>query len=659
MTIEPPPSEEGRYRAVRELALDGPDALAQLLARLSDESWRVRKAAVERLAEVRPVERALPHLVEALGNGDDAQARNAAAEALARIGAPAVRALGERLRHADGDVRKFAADILGEIGHADAVEPLARALDDTDRNVRAAAAEGLGKIGGPRAGVALERALKAEDHLLRVSALDGLARIGATPRTEVLEPLAKDRFLRRPVYRLLGRSDGERALELLLAGLSDPGRSTREAALAGISEQARRANGFFWGRLVLLARRALPGAEPMLKAAREALSREESAVVEGAVLVIGALGDLPSVVRLAELGGSERYRDAVRLALVSMRGEVVPALIAALPALAPQALALTSEIVGSANDAAIAAQALAALGQAPPELCAELLELLGRVAGPDSAEGLLARLDDPLFGEQARRALDRVASRWGSALLPQARALWAAERSPARLYLLGEVGEPADLSQVRGALNDSDPAMRLAAVRALAGRGVTDAHDALAGVLTDEVAEVRAAAIRALGRLQHPALETMVQTALRDASPRVAAAAAEVAGSARLRVLSADLVVLVERGGSHAALAALEALDRLERLEPVLLQRASEHTHGEVCRVALDLAAARAGGLELIELRLDHARWEVRRAAARVVGRVADASILGSLRERVAHDDDPLVIEALHQAISAIQARGH
>jgi hypothetical protein len=41
------------------------------------------------------------------------------------------------------------------------------------------------------------------------------------------------------------------------------------------------------------------------------------------------------------------------------------------------------------------------------------------------------------------------------------------------------------------------------------------------------------------------------------------------------------------------------------------------------------------------------------------VGRVADASILGSLRERVAHDDDPLVIEALHQAISAIQARGH
>ena len=71
MTPEPVNAEEGRYRAVRELALDAPEALDRLLERLSDESWRVRKAAVERLAEVRPVERALPHLLSALGFGDD------------------------------------------------------------------------------------------------------------------------------------------------------------------------------------------------------------------------------------------------------------------------------------------------------------------------------------------------------------------------------------------------------------------------------------------------------------------------------------------------------------------------------------------------------------------------------------------------------------
>lgn len=653
------PGEEGRYRAVRELSLDAPDGVDQLLARLSDESWRVRKAAVERLAEVRPVERAVPHLVHALGMGDDVRARNAAAEALARIGAPAVKALAERLGNEDGDVRKFAADILGEIGHGEGVEPLASALDDPDRNVRAAAAEALGKIGGPRAAVALERALKADDHLLRVSALDGLARIGAVPRTETLEPLARDRFLRRPVYRLLGRQTGDRALELLLEGLADPGRTTREAALAGIAEQARRASGFFWGRLVLLARRAPPGAPALLKAAREALGREEPAAVEGAILVLGALGDAESAAAVAELGANERYMDAARTALAGMGQDVLSPLAEAIPRLNPGALALAAEILGPPHAPELARRALAALDEATPELASELLQLLGDIGGPESVEGLLARVDDPLFGEQARRALDRVAARQGEGLLDKARSLWRASRSPATLFLLGEVGGEAELAQVREALNDSDAVMRVAAVRVLAVRGGAGVAEAIAGTLTDEGAEVRAAAVRALGVLRHPELEVVLQTALADPAPRVALAAAEVAGASRLAKLGPALTALVDRGTGSAALAALEALERLDQLDTALLRRASEHAHAEVCRAALELAAGRAGGLELLRERLRHPRWEVRRAAARVSGRVADASLRDELQARLAADEDPLVIEAVHQAIAAIGARGH
>jgi len=658
VTAEVTAGEESRYRAVRELSLEAPRALEQLLERLSDESWRVRKAAVERLAEVKPVSRALPHLVAALGKGDDAQARNAAAEALARIGAPAVTALAERLNSDDGDVRKFAADILGEIGHADAVEPLAQALDDKDRNVRAAAAEGLGKIGGPRAAVALERALKADDHLLRVSALDGLARIGAVPRTETLEPLARDRFLRRPVYRLLGRQTGDRALELLLAGLSDPGRSTREAALAGIAEQTRRATGFFWGRLVLLVHRVPGGTAPLLKAALEALGREEPAAVEGAVLILGALQHADAAVAVADLGGNERYREAASTALSAMGAAAVAPLAAGLDKVGPGALSLAADVLGETHANALSSRALGALDTAAPELASELLELLGRIGGTSTVEGLIARVDDPLLGESARRALDQVAARHGQALVERARQLWAQDHSPATLFLLGAVGGTAELASIREALHESDPTMRVAAVRALASRGQVDAADAVATTLTDEAAEVRAAAVRALGALKHAQLETVVQSALADPAPRVALAAAEIAAAARLRSLVPALTQLLERGTGSAALAALEALERLDGLEVTLLARASEHAHAEVSRAALELAAGRAGGLSLLRERLRHARWEVRRAAARVAGRVGDRALVGELQARLESDEDPLVVEALHQAIAAIQARG-
>jgi len=649
--------EEGRYRAVRELALDAPDAVKVLLARLSDESWRVRKAAVDRLAELKPVERALPHLIDALGLGDDAQARNAAAEALSRIGSPAVKRLAERLGHGDADVRKFAADILGEIGHAEAVEPLAQALDDSDRNVRAAAAEALGKIGGPRAGIALERALKADDHLLRVSALDGLSRIGAVPRTETLEPLARDRFLRRSVYRLLGRQTGDRALALLLAGVADPGRSNREAALAAIAEQARRATGFFWGRLVLRARREAAGASVLRTAAREALGRSEAAVVEGAILVLGALDDAGSAVPIAELGGAEAYRDAARLALAGLGSAAVAPLVEALETLRPSALGLAAEILGEQHGPALAGRALQTLDGALPELAVELLELLGEIGGPEAVEGLLAQIDDPLHGDPARRALAGIAARHGPALRELARALWNAGRTPATLFLLGEVGEQSDLAQVEQALNETEASMRVAAVRALAARGQASAAEAIASALTDESGEVRAAALRALARLGHPRLEIAVQSALADASPRVAQAAAETAGRARLKSLAPTLVALLERGQGAPAMAALDALERLEALDTRLLERASEHMNAEVCRAAMELCVGRASGIELLRARLGHARWEVRRAAARVAGRVGEPALLPELEARLTGDSDPLVVEALHQAISAIRAR--
>src|SRR5262249_6459333 len=104
--------------------------------------------------------------------------RNAAVEALAAIGKPAVVPLLTALR-AGGEHRKLIVDALGAIGDPQAVEPLCTAMEGSDENLRAAAAEALGRIGGPRVADALVSALHHEDLMTRLAALESLARIGA------------------------------------------------------------------------------------------------------------------------------------------------------------------------------------------------------------------------------------------------------------------------------------------------------------------------------------------------------------------------------------------------------------------------------------------------------------------------------------------------
>src|SRR6266508_3883106 len=98
-----------------------------------------------------------------LAAGPGVGAREAAAAALARMGAPAVPALVERLGADDPDLRQAASGVLGAIGDGHAVAPLTARLADSDANVRAAVAEALGKIGGAEAVAALRAAVDSDD----------------------------------------------------------------------------------------------------------------------------------------------------------------------------------------------------------------------------------------------------------------------------------------------------------------------------------------------------------------------------------------------------------------------------------------------------------------------------------------------------------------
>lgn len=146
----------------------------------------VRYEAAGALGDLRDAS-AVESLITALKNDELSGVRWKAAEALSKIGAPAVDALIEALRHHDDDVRWKAAIALGEIGDPRAVEPLVTLLFDDDRFVKSHAALALGAIGEP-AVKPLIHALRDGDGNLRWGAAIALGKI-RDPRA--IEPLIR------------------------------------------------------------------------------------------------------------------------------------------------------------------------------------------------------------------------------------------------------------------------------------------------------------------------------------------------------------------------------------------------------------------------------------------------------------------------------------
>ena len=182
--LESPDEEVRRLAVERVEALSSSDVVPVLVGRIGDESWRVRKAAVERLVAWPDTDAAAAALIGALGDGENPGRRNAAVEALIHHGSSVIPHLLDALENEDSDVRKLVVDAMAGIGDERTVEALVMRLEDSDVNVCAAAADALGAIGGGDAIRALcaTATCESHDHLVRFSALHALAALEAPIR---------------------------------------------------------------------------------------------------------------------------------------------------------------------------------------------------------------------------------------------------------------------------------------------------------------------------------------------------------------------------------------------------------------------------------------------------------------------------------------------
>ncbi len=125
------------------------------LKKTRSKQWEVRRKAAEKLGNSGDPSAVEPLIV--LLQDRKLSVTIEAASALGKIGDPrAVKPMLELIHHQYRSVRRSVARALGKIGDPRAVEPLLEILEDTDTSVSVAAAKALGKIGDTSALSALE-----------------------------------------------------------------------------------------------------------------------------------------------------------------------------------------------------------------------------------------------------------------------------------------------------------------------------------------------------------------------------------------------------------------------------------------------------------------------------------------------------------------------
>ena len=644
---------ENRYRALDALPVV-PASISSLLTALTDESWRVRRLATERLGALQPSPETVRQLISMLGNRNDTGARNAAAAVLAQLGAPVLPSVVALLEHADPDQRKFAADILGAIGTPEAVAPLVAALQDADPNVRTSAAEALGHVGGPEARRALEKLLFSRDVLLRVCALEGLSELRLPVPLPMLVPLLRDPLTRRSAWRLLGHIHHPTASLLTVRALA--ARESRDAALVSVGASGRALSSETEAEL----RSVLRPAGDLSGWLEGALASSDEEVHRGALLVAGALGDVRLALAIARSvrGGTDGEQTLQTLLGLGLEG--ARALLASTEALADlpaEARAVAGDAIVLLAEPSLCGSLISLLDSGDPELAELGARALGRTRAREAVDALVRCLDDDVLAVHASRSLVNLAQTWPEEVRAALAPLVVGKLRPHAVRAWGQTRGPLAHDVLKRALHDSHDAVRAAAAEASLFTP-QDTLQVLQAAMMDESALVRRAAARTVGRLPLAEGRALLPRALKDADPTVLALACAAAGALGHLESAPRLEELARHLDPAVALASLEALALLGLLGDELLFRAAGHPDAEVLKFAFTTGADRPLLLDKAMAALLHAKWDVRVAAARLLSVAGGKESLAPLQDAVARETTDGVAHALLQeAVETLSRR--
>ncbi len=675
--------EEVRRLAVERLSTLRPEeAIPSLIEALGDPGWRVRKAAIDRLAASPELSQTTRSLVVALADGENPGRRNAALEALVRTGSAAVPILLEATRDADVDVRKQVVDVLAGIGDPMVSPRLIELLGDSDPNVRAAAADGLGNVGPEEAAVALLALVRRDaEPLVRLSGLRAVARLEVSVPVAEVAALLDDGLVRSAALGVLGYSDDPSAFDALTKALEHPARSAREAAVDAILAQSGRVPA---GQLDAFAGRLREGFEAPEHFMEDALER----VVEGPLAVrlslvqfFGLLRLTGSVEPLLCAGQDEALGEIVIGALEGFGSEAEQIfdekwddLSLSSRVLACQVMGRTAGSIGGhrlraalvAPDPALRLAAARAIGGR--QMADALPELIGRL---EAVEESGFDLDDEDETQTFVDSIAQVVSGAGDDTVESAIELLMARLAGAsetyRLAttgLLGRIGRPQDLDQVALLLSDPSDRVRRAATAAL-GHVAPRETEPLRHAMADESATVRMGAAAALAATGDSEVIADLASLADDEDVRVRGAAMRAVGvwaaaqrddglrERALSMLAAGLGL-----GGPVAMAALESLTRLGGAGVVsLVREVLADPDAELVQAAL-ACIGEHGTRDDVESTIPmfgHDHWAVRGQAVQIAGNRKVAHAVPAMLRRLDIEQDEFVRDALLRALEVLE----
>lgn len=679
--------EEIRRLAVERLvALPPNEAIPQILDCLGDPSWRVRKAAVERLSEAPDVWPVADALIAALADGENPGRRNSAMEALVRCGSRVLESLIEATRTEDVDVRKLTVDTLAGIGDERCTERLLEMLDDPDTNVRAAVADGLGSLGGDGAAAALlEVATRTgDDRLVAFSALRALARLEVPVTAQDLAPALDDALLRPAAFAVLGRcEEDEGAVDVLLKGFLNPSRTTCEAAMDALLRLVGRLDPDGADRLIERIRSAAAGAD--LSASLERMDRSNLATRLVLIQFFGLLRWEAAAIPILLAGKDEALAEVVLSTLQAMGGPAERAIDSSWTQLDGEARRLACAVLGGTGGPNGHARLLATLDEEEPELRAIAASALGRRRCADALGPIMRRLESTAAQESEPESDDELGALTeavvnltrgdedeASALRDSTVDLVASriEGAPESVRLalatvLGRIARPDDTDLVEWLMKDPSAGVRRAAVRALARLGCDHASEPLHLALADESPAVRVAAAHALGDSDAPHGIDDLQRLADDPDARVRAAAMAAIGG---QLANAREEALADRGRAllvaafddegPVVMAAVEALGAIGgSASAEVATRLLDRADPEIVRTALACIGAH-GDRENLESAIPliaHPHWAVRAEAIQVLAERRLAQAVPAILRRLETEQDDFVRDAILRALRRLE----
>ena len=535
-----------------------------------------------------PADEAIPYedlsvesLIDGLG-GDDAEARDRAASAIAERGTDAVPPLIEALALADDGKRWCVAETLAAIGE-DSIPALIAALGDSEAQAGAAAT--LVRIGGP-----------AVSPLIAVLAGgDGEVQFGAR-------------------YAL--REIGDEAVPLLVEALDAPDGSTRRSAAGILKELEWRPPDDGAAIRYLIAGEAWLDVAEYGEAAIDPLIRilrsPEKEAWWNAARTLGEMGE-PAVGPLVDLmrGADGKIRSLAAMALAEIGLPAVDPLIRLLaePSLRSTAAAALVKIGEPAAEPCI--QALHETGGDAQKALRDVLSALGEAAVPPLIQALTA--DRARVRRCAADILDTMGwEPWGDA----ERAWYLIARE--QWMELALMGTPAVGPLIR-TLNSDDDRVRGEAAETLGEIGDPAAVGPLVDALADDA--VAPAAADALVAIGEPAVAPTLE--LLDGERGAAREnAVEVLGRIGAREAVPAIAELVRSGGDRLHRKAVDALigigaPAIEALIPLLSEDGDGHAGAVAALTGIGDAACRA----LVEA-LGDENARIRMGAAMVLERI-------------------------------------